>query len=130
MTIPNKELVGKNPKLEDGVYTDDYMNALNEFARVDEVFRESKAAIASGENIVGRLVMDTLGKSEYENHLVAIVMSAAEAGEWRAVVRESEKHIPGLDTVTRKHFGHVTAYQGKTFLLPSVSYVVYCNDRI
>ena len=130
MAIPNRELVGKNARLDNGVYSDDYMATLNQFATVDEVFGEHREAIAAGENVVGSLVMGTLSKSEYENHLVSLVMNAAKAGEWRAVVREPGRHFAGLDAVTDKHFGHVTEHEGKKFLLPSALYVVYCNEQL
>ena len=131
MTIPGKELVGKNARLEDGIYSDDYMAALNEFATVDEVFGKHKEAIAARKhNPIDRLVMDTLGVSEYENHLVALVITAAKAEEWKAVERKPGKHIEGLDVVTEKHFGYVTEHEGKTFLLPSAFYLVYCKAQI
>ncbi len=130
MTIPRKELVGQNVRLVDGVYSDDYLTALNQFASVDEVFGEQKEAIAKGEqNPVARLIMGTLGKSEYENHLFALVMIAAKAGEWKAVER-GPQHMPGLDVVTEKHFGHVTKYQDRTFLLPSAMYLTYCKEQL
>ena len=130
MVIPRKELVGRNAKLQNGVYSDDYMTALNQFATVDEVFNQQKEHIAAGEIVVGRLVMDTLGKSEYENHLVALVMTAARAGEWRAVIRNPMVHNRGLDVVTEKHFGYVVEQEGKKFLLPSVLYVMYCQAQL
>ncbi len=130
MAIPGEELVGQNARLAGGVYSDDYMNALNQFATVDDVFGEHKEAIAKGKHDpVARLVIGTLGKSEYENHLVALVMTAAKADEWRAVERGPE-HMPGLDVVTQKHFGYVTKYGGKTFLLPSPVYVTYCKATL
>ena len=128
MGIPNKILVGQNPSLVDGVYSDDYLRALNEFASVDEVFGEKKQAIAEGErNAVAMIVMDTLGKSEYEQHLVALVMRAAKAGEWRAVERTT---IWGLDRVVEKYYGHVTKFEDKTFLLPSATYLAYCKENL
>ncbi|MBU0761361.1 MAG: hypothetical protein KJ600_03925 [Nanoarchaeota archaeon] len=130
MTIPNKELVGKNPRLKDGVYSDDYMAALDQFATVDEVFGKHREAIANGEHVVARLVMGTLGRCEYESHLVSLVMGAAKAGEWRAVVREPGRHFEGLDVVTERHFGHITKLEGKTYLLPSALYIAYCNEKL
>ncbi len=131
MAIPGKELVGKNARLNEGIYSDDYMAALNEFATVDEVLGEHKEAIANGEqNPVCRLAWGTLGKCEYENHLVSLVMTAAKAGEWRAVERIHGRQIEGLDVVTDKHFGYVTEHEGKTFLLPSTFYLVYCKAQI
>ena len=131
MTIPRKELVGKNAKSSDRVYFDSYMDELNKFASVDEVFGKHRTAIANGESCpVSNLVMDTLGKSEYENHLVALVMTAAKAGEWRAVLREPRKHTEGLKAVTEKHFGYVVEHEGQTFLLPSALYVVYCKQQL
>ncbi len=130
MAIPGKELVGKNARLNEGIYSDDYMDALNEFATVNEVLGEHREAIANGEqNPIFRLVSGTLGKCEYENHLVDIVMTAAKAGEWRAVEREP-RHKPGLSVVTDKHFGYVTEHEGKTFLLPSALYLTYCKAQI
>ena len=130
MAIPGKELVGKNAILENGVYSDDYMVALNQLATVDEVFGKYKEDIAEGKNVVARLVMETLGKCEYENHLVSIVMKAAKAGEWRAVLREPGKHIAGLDVVTKKHFGYVAEHEGQKFLLPSPMYLAYCKANL
>lgn len=130
MAIPNKQLVGQNASITDGVYTDDYIAALNKFATVDEVFRENKEAIAKGEMTpVATLIMGTLGKTEYELHLVSLVMTAAEAGEWRAVERKKHNQYDGLDAVVKNNFGHVTEFEGKTFLLPSAMYIVYCNER-
>ncbi len=130
MAIPGKELVGKNANLVDGVYSDNYLIALNQYASVDYVFGEHTEAIAQGEyDAVARLVMGTLGEVEYESHLVALVMTAAEAGEWKAVEIEP-RPLPGLDVVTKKHFGHVTQYQGKTFLMPSAMYLAYCKEQI
>lgn len=130
MTIPNKELVGKNARAQKDVYSDDYLKALNKFATVDEVFGEHKRKIANGENIIGALVMDTLGRSEWENHLVAIVMNAAKAGEWRAVVREPGMLVEGLDEITKKHFGFVVKHKGKKYLIPSALYVTYCQAQL
>ena len=131
MTIPTKELVGQNATLTDGVYSDDYMTALNQFAPVDEVMGEHREAIALGEHggPVAGLVMNTLGKSEYENHLVSLVMTAAMKGEWRAVNR-SRMQMAGLDVVVEKHFGYVAKLEDKTFLLPSAMYVVYCKEQL
>jgi len=130
MKIPDKTLIGKNAELVEGVYSDDYMNALNNFASVDEVFGKNKEAIAKGENTpVARLIMGTLDKAEYENHLVSIIMTAAKNGEWRAINRGLQ-HMPGLDEVTRRHFGHVTNYKGQTFLLPSPMYLTYCKEKL
>lgn len=129
MTIPSKQLVGQNAGLVDGVYSDDYLKALNQFVTVDEVFGEQREAIAKGEwTSVARLVMGTIGQSEYENHLAALVMKAAKVGEWRAVERES-RHMPGLERVTEKHFGYVVKYKNKTFLLPSAIYLTYCDEQ-
>ena len=129
MTIPGRELVGQNAQLVGGTYTDDYMVALNQFVTVDEVLGENRQAIAKGEHTpVARLVMDTLGKCEYENHLVALVMAAAKAGEWKAVKR-GQQHMPGLDVVVDENFGYTTKYQGKTFLLPSAMYLAYCKEK-
>lgn len=130
MTIPGKELVGKNAKLIEGVYFDDYMNTLNQLVSVDEVFRQHKKEIAEGQfDPVANLVMGTLGKSEYENHLVALVMTAAKTGEWRAVERGSQ-HMPGLDVVVNKNYGYVSELEGKTFLLPSLMYISYCKEQL
>ena len=126
MSIPQKDLVGKNARIEEkGVYRDDYLDALNKFAPVDEVFGKDRKAIAKGEwEPVANLVMDTLGKAEWENHLVAIVMTAAKEGEWRAVPR-GPQHQDGLDEVVEKKYGFVVNL-GKKFLVPSAFYVNYC----
>lgn len=130
MAIPGKELIGENARLEDGIYSDDYMDALNQFATVDEVLGEHKEAIAKGEqNPISRLIADTLGKYEYEFHLVDIVMAAAKAGEWRAVERGPQQR-PGLSAVTDKQFGYVTEHEDKTFLLPSAFYLTYCKEHL
>src|SRR3989344_3502809 len=126
MAIPGRELVGKNSQLVDDVYSDDYMRALNSFATVDEVFGQHRKDIVGGGSSVNRVVMGTLGRSEWEDHLVALVMVAAEAGEWRAVVREPNRHTAGLDEVEKRHFGYVTEYGEKTFLAPSAMYLAYC----
>lgn len=134
MTIPitpGKELVGRNARLEDGVYRDDYIAALNQFASVDEVFGEHRQAISKGDHyIVGNLVMGTLGRTEWENHLVSIVMNAAQSGEWRAVLREPRRQTEGLDAVTTNNYGHVVEHEGRKFLLPSALYVTYCQAKL
>ena len=130
MVIPRKELVGRNARLEGDVYLDDYMDALNQFATVDEVFGEQKEAIASGKNVIARLVMGTLGDSEYEKHLVSIVMNAAKAGEWRTVHRKKTYTLAGLDAVTRGNLGYVIEHGDEKFLLPSVNYVTYCKGKL
>ena len=131
MTIPGRELVGKNAQLIDRVYTDDYLHALNQFATVDEVFGQLKESIAAGEHTpVAKLVMGTLGKCEWENHLVSLVMGAAKAGEWKAVVREPFKHTDGLTVVEERNFGYVVKQGGERFLMPSASYVTYCKERL
>lgn len=128
--IPGIELVGKNASLHDGVYNDDYMTALNDMASVDDVFGRHKQDIAEGKNAVGWLVMDTLGKSEYENHLVSIVKKAAKAGKWVAVLREQYKHTDGLSVVEGKNFGYVAEHEGQKFLLPSAHYLTHCKARL
>jgi hypothetical protein len=131
MTIPDRKLIGKNVKLDNGNYSDDYIAALNKFATVDEVFGQHKEAIAKGEQSpICRCVMGTLGKSEYENHLVSLIMIAARAGEWKAVIREPLTQNQGLETVMEKGFGYVVMNEGKKFLLPSAGYVVYCKERL
>jgi hypothetical protein len=130
MSIPRKQLVGKNATLTDRGYSDDYLTALNEFATVDEVFGPYRKQIADGGNVVGRLVMETLGRSEWENHLVSIVMTAAKAGEWRAVIRQPGRHDEGLDAVTEKRYGFIVQKDGKRFLLPSANYVAYCQAQL
>ncbi len=143
MTIPTKELVGKNPLLAGELpiggpyhgkhiyrYYDEYTRALNGFARVDEVFSNHREAIAKGENYpISNLIMDALGKKEGENHLADIVMTAARAGEWKAIERLPHQRY-GLYLVIEKHFGHLTNYKGKMFLLPSALYVVYCKEKL
>lgn len=131
MTIPRKELVGRNSRLENEVYLDDYMTALNEFATVDEVFGNQREAITNRHcSTVASLVMGTLGKAEHEFHLASIVMNAAKAGEWRAVVREPGKHYDGLDNVEHKGFGYVVDHEDKKFLLPTALYVTYCQRKL
>jgi hypothetical protein len=130
MKIPRKELVGRNRRLENGVYSDDYMTALNELVTVDEVFGGYRKQIAEGGIAVGRLVMETLGKTEWENHLVSIVMTAAKTGEWRAVLRDPRNQLEGLEAVTDKNFGYVVQHESKTFLLPSALYVTYCQAKL
>jgi len=129
MTIPNKRLVGINPRLDNEGYSDDYTDALNRFVSVREVFGEHKKSIAKGGREVGRLVMGTLGKSEYEEHLVSLVMRAANAGEWRGIKRGLGRQI-GLNSVVKKGFGYVTEFQGEKILLPSALYVVYCDAQL
>lgn len=130
MAIPSKKLVGKNQVLVDRVYSDDYIKALNRYVSVDEVFGEHKKEISKGEFCpVARFTMGALSKLEHENHLVALVMRAARAGEWRAVERGPE-HRSGLDEVTEKSFGYVIRYQDKTFLLPSARYLAYCKEQL
>ena len=128
MMIPRRELVGRNARLEEGIYRDDYLTELNKVMPVDEVFSGCREEIAHGGNIVGRLVMETLRKIEWENHLVSIVMTAALSREWRAVFREPLIHDKGLDAVTKKHYGYVVEHEGKRFLVPSPLYVTYCKD--
>jgi|GEM_PF-4127870 len=129
MTIPDKSLVGQNAVLKNDIYTDDYLRALNAVAPVDEVFGRHKKAIARGESIVGKLVMDTLGKTEYEHHLVTLVMTAAKTGQWSAVKR-APWNLSGLEEVIYKKFGHVAIHEKETFLLPSLTYVAYCKDTL
>lgn len=130
MAIPKKELVGRNARIENGIYLDDYLTALNEFSSVDETFGKHKEAIAAGKDAVASLVMGTLGRSEWENHLVALIMTAAKAGEWRAVFRDSFKHREGLDAVAEKNFGYVVEQNGETYLLPSAAYVSRCQAEL
>jgi hypothetical protein len=130
MKIPGKELVRRNASLRENRYSDDYLLTLNQFMNVNEVFGEHKAEVARGGNVVGRLVMDTLGRSEYENHLVALVMAAAKTGEWSAVLRKPNIHEEGLDAVMEKRFGYVIEIEGKKFLLPSALYVSYCKAQL
>jgi hypothetical protein len=40
MAIPDKKLVGKNASLDNGVYSDDYMVALNQFVTVNETLKD------------------------------------------------------------------------------------------
>lgn len=127
---PGKELVGKNVRIVDGQYNDDYLTALNQFASVDKTFGRYRADIAKGGNSVGRVIMGTLGKNEWENHLVALVMGAAKAGEWKAVVREPYVHTSGLDAVEGKKFGYVVKHEKKTFLLPTALYLDYCKREL
>ncbi len=130
MTIPDRKLVGKNAKIEDDIYRDDYLRALNQLVTVDEVFGKYREKIKNGKEIIGDLVYDIFNKKKHEAHLVSLVMHAASAREWVAVVREPGKHIDGLDEVTEKCFGYVTDHKGKKFLLPSLAYVAYCNDKL
>ncbi len=130
MAIPRKKLVGQNPTVVDRIYSDDYLKALNEMVTVDEVFGNQRTAIAKGQPVVGRLVIGTLGRTEWENHLVSLVMTAAETGKWSAVVSEPDKHLPGLEEVQKRHFGYVTDYQGVKYLLPSAMYVAYCQENL
>lgn len=130
MAIPGRELVGKNAQVTDKEYNDDYLRALNQFATVDEVFGQHRKDIAAGGDSVARVVMGTLDRVEYENHLVALVMTAAKEGEWKAVFRHPYRHAPGLDVVEQKHFGHVVKQGEKTFLLPSAMYLAYCKEEL
>ena len=130
MTIPGKELVGKNAQLENGDYTDDYLVALNQFATVDEIFGQCKECIANRERTpIIRLVVGTLGKKEFENHLESLVIAAAKAGKWKAVVREGE-YANGLNVVVERNFGYVIKHEDKTFLLPSAIYLKYCKTQL
>ncbi len=130
MTIPSKELVGKNPKLVNGAYIDDYMIALNEFATVNEVLGKHREAIADGNfHPTARVVMGTLDRFEYENHLAALIMVAAKTGEWRAVERGTLQKC-GLEVVTERHFGYVVEHDGETFLLPSAKYLAHCKAEL
>jgi hypothetical protein len=131
MTIPSKDLVGQDAKLVDGVYTDAYMKAINELVSPDTIFGADREEIVKGTmTSVGKFVMGTLGTLEHEYHLASLVMTAAEAREWRAVVREPGRHMAGLDAVVDKGFGHVATYNEKTFLLPSAHYLTYCLTKL
>ena len=135
MSIPVIDLVGKNARLRGGIYTDKYMTALNEFATVDKIFGANREAIANGKrNLVLNLITTTntsghLGRPEYEKHLLDFVMTAAKAGEWRAI-KLGIQHAPGLDAVVEEHFGYVTVHKGKAFLLPSALYLIYCKEQL
>ena len=130
MTIPSKKLVGQNARIEEGKYLDDYLEALNRFAPVEEVFGGYREGVAKGEYTpVARLIMDTLGKTECENHLVALVMAAAKSGKWSAVKRRGE-YMAGLEVVVEKNFGYSVKNGNKTFLLPSALYLVYCKAQL
>lgn len=130
MAIPGKELVGQNAIVVGEKYLDDYLIALNTLAPVDEIFGDQRRDISQGGRIVGRLVMGTLGRTEWENHLVSIVMTAAKEGKWSAVVREPELHLPGLDEVENRHFGYIIDHKGIKYLLPSLMYVAYCKEKL
>ena len=124
-------LIGIDPEIKDNNYSDKFTHSLDEIFPVDEVFGEHKKSIASGTwEVIPSLVMDTLGKSKWENHLVSIVMTAAKTGNWLGVVREPGKHIAGLDRVQEKHYGHVVEHEGKKYLIPSLHYVTYCKEKI
>jgi hypothetical protein len=129
MAIPRRELVGKNATVKNGIYSDEYLKALNNFATVDEVFGYYRKQIASGGNAVGRLVMGTLGRTGWENHLVSLVMVAASVGEWRAVLREKH-HNSGQEAVVDKNFGYFVDLGEKRFLLPSAHYISYCQAQL
>ncbi len=129
MTIPSKSLVGKNARVVNGEYIDDFIYALNNYAIVGEVFGKNQAKIAKGESdSVAMLVMDTLGHLEYEFHLAALVITAAKNNSWSAVIRERQ-HEPGLSEVVKKNFGYVVEYSGQKYLLPSVKYIDYCKEQ-
>ena len=126
--IPSKELIGQNASLNNGVYSDDYMIALNKFASVDEVLGKDKEGISKRRiDPIARIVMGTLGRSEYENHIGELLIVAANRGEWSAI--ERNHHQNSLDVITKKHFGHVATYQDRTFLLPSAMYVTFCAEH-
>lgn len=130
MTIPGRELVGQSAQMRDNTYSDDYLRALNEFATVDEIFGEHRKDIAEGGNSVGRLTMGALGIGEWENHLVDIVMRAAKAGEWTAVIRRPGTQTEGLSAVRKKHYGYITEFDGKIFLMPTAMYLAYCKEEL
>ncbi|MBT3405077.1 hypothetical protein HN832_04095 [archaeon] len=129
MTIPSRKLIGQNVILDDEIYSDDYMRILNRESPVEDVFGKHKSAIAQGKNVVARLVMDTLGNSKYEQHLVNLIMRAAKVGEWRAREVKGRKDY-GLDAVLEKKFGYLTEHKGKTYLLPSFLWTVHCHTEL
>ena len=129
MAIPVKKLIGNNAKVHRGVYTDDYIGALNQFATVDEVLGSHKNAIARGkQDPICKIVMGTLGVIEFEDQLVSLVMKAARAGEWRAV--KTEAHPNWLKVVAEKNYGYVVEHEGKTYLLPSAYFLVHCKEEL
>jgi len=56
-------------------------------------------------------------------------LATAKEGKWVAVER-NQGQILGLDVIVKKGFGYATEHQGRMFLLPSVSYIVYCQERL
>ncbi|MEK6937222.1 MAG: hypothetical protein AABW58_04080 [Nanoarchaeota archaeon] len=130
MSIPRKKLVGKNPEVRNGIYNDDFLRELNKFATVNEVFGDKKNQIAKGDmTTVSGIVMGTLDRIENEYNLIALVMEAAEAGEWRAIEREPWQQ-QGLDKVVDKNLGFLTTYKDKLYLLPSPKYIAHCQAEL
>jgi hypothetical protein len=129
MTIPSKDLIGKNARVVNGVYLDDFMDALNNYATVNNVFGKNRSKIAKGyANEVNQFVLDTLGHFGYEYQLVSLVMTAAKNNSWRAIAREQHQEY-GLDVVVEKNFGHVIEHKGQKYLLPSVKYLEHCKKQ-
>ncbi len=134
MTIPGKELVGMHPTISNGVYNDDYLRQLNEFASVDEVLGEYKKGIADNSWLsIAHFALGALGHDDKygvigEVSLGGLLAIAAKVGSWSALDKDINQ-IPLLETLLNSHFGHITTHKGKAYLLPSAMFLTYCKEK-
>lgn len=127
--IPTAKLIGERAHIVNLVYSDDYLQALNKFASVDEVLAGYRDQLQHWREPLVKLVEGIVSVGEPELYLATLIQQAAEYGEWRAI-EKTNLHSQILDEVVKRHCGHVTNFLGKNFLMPSASYVAYCKDLL
>jgi len=122
-----EELVGRNHILLDDSYHDDYLTKLNSSYPFDDILGKYREAISRGEDLVYIIFLNTLGSAEYEDYLIDLAVTSAQAGRWQGICR---KESAGVNWAVRKSFAYLATLEGNTYLLPSEKYVQHCREKI
>ncbi|MCK4589686.1 MAG: hypothetical protein KAT77_04525 [Nanoarchaeota archaeon] len=132
--IPQKESVGVNSKIhkldENPLvwYTDDYTDKLKQLCTVDEVLGPYTKEITAGDHeALAHFTMESgpFKSVHQERVLNRMLYAAAQIGEWVGVQEESDT----IDMIAKTGFVFKTEHEGKTYAIPSLRFIAYCNDQ-
>ncbi len=122
-TSKKPSLVGVEPAMPNGGYSDSYLLWLNEVFKVDSILGQYRGRIAAFDQpAIFKGVADTLGSTDWEkDNFGTLLCEAAKKGSWVAIKRgrDNDRARLDLDKVEEKGLGYVVVHEETIWLMPS-----------
>ncbi|NOQ56311.1 MAG: hypothetical protein GQ477_05925 [Nanohaloarchaea archaeon] len=139
-----EELIGKDANIENEIYTDAYLEQINNLYPLDDVVGSRKAGIAKGKwkDLNHFTIGSPLHDSDAEDILNSILYNSANTGIWQPkriklvsnnTAKEYIEKVDRNDTVgiaKKRGFVYLTSVSDDiVFVLPTQSFVEYCISQ-